>query len=122
MRGTDGKFLKGHVTNKPLKEKFCQMCGKKIITRLYTQKYCGSAQKKTGCSFKNSRVDKRLGKQRKEKECESCNMMFIPTGNNQKLCGKKTLKESCSWRRANHKQDSLKSNAPWLKGMTIKIT
>lgn len=122
MRDSKGKFLKGHVSNKPLKERICQMCGKKIMTRMYTQKFCGSSEKKTGCSFKNKKIDKRWGKPWKEKICEVCHISFTPTGHNQKLCGSKKTKYSCSWNRANKKKQDNFVSAPWLRGMTIKIT
>ncbi len=121
MRNDQGKFLKGHVTNKPFKERTCIVCGSVFLTKMYKQKYCGSATNKTGCSYKNKLIDRRWGKPRREKKCEACEKTFIPTGNNQKLCGSKSLKYSCSWNRANNKKENKPGLATWLRGFSRKI-
>lgn len=84
MRDNLGKFLKGHVTNKPFKKKKCKMCGDKFLTKMYTQKYCGSYTKKDGCAWKNHNIDKRWGNTKRK--CITCNKTFKVSRINRKIC------------------------------------
>jgi len=110
------KFYKGHTLTPRVQKipRVCEMCNQTFIANNFSQKYCGSALKKTGCSYKNR--NKSYPQGFKDKECLLCNNVFTPKGKNQKYCGGKYDQFTCSW-----KNYFKKTGLSWLKGFTVKI-